>query len=331
MQKFKLDLANLGSIKFLLIVLIVCVHASPNVGVELTHNSAFQIYCSQILSRVAVPLYFFVSGYLMEMGLKNYMKWRQKINRRIRTIFIPYVLWNGIYGLFLLILSGIYNYNTSISSEDSFVQTLKHIFIDPAISPLWFLRDLFVFQLVSLVLIVLSYRFKIVLVALLFILWFYNFHIPYTIISSEGALFFTLGFFNWLPVFYVFKKYFRWICIAVCILSVIDTKIRYTDFWWSLGFHRITVLMLCYSFMVITTNSKYLKPTIQKVSKISGYSFYIFVLHFPILYALNHVLNSNNIAEYFVKIILAIVASIGIGYIINLFPKISEILTGNRT
>ena len=205
MQKFKLQLVNLGGIKFLLIILIVCIHASPSVRVELTYTNAFQIYFSQVISRIAVPIYFFISGYLMEIGLKNYTKWRQKISRRIITILVPYLLWNAIYGLFLLGLSSIYSYNTSISSEDTVLQISKHIFIDPAISPLWFLRDLFIFQLTSVLLIALSYRIRVLVLLLLLILWLYDFHIPYTIISSEGALFFTLGFFNWLPIFKLFK------------------------------------------------------------------------------------------------------------------------------
>lgn len=331
MQKFKLQLLNLGDIKFLLIILIVCIHASPSVRVELTHTNAFQIYFSQVISRIAVPIYFFISGYLIEIGLKNYTNWRQKINRRINTILVPYLLWNTIYGLFLLVLSSIYSYDTSISSEDTVFQILKHIFIGPAISPLWFLRDLFIFQLTSLLLIVLSFRIRVLVLLLLLIFWLYDFHIPYTIISSEGALFFTLGFFNWLPAFKLFKDYFKWIFIGVVILSVIDIKIRYADFYWSLIFHRLTVLLLCYSFMVLTIKSHALKNILDKVKGISGYSFYIFVLHFPLLYVLNQFFNSSNILEYFIKIVLAIVASIGISFVINLFPKISKILTGNRT
>lgn len=330
MQKFKLEFSNLGGIKFLLIILIVCIHASPSVSDELSYTNSLQVYFSQIISRIAVPLYFFISGYLMEIGLKKISNWKDKIKRRTSTVLLPYFIWNGIYGLSLLGLSHVFNLSTSVTTDDTPLQVIKHIFIDPAISPLWFLRDLFMFQLTTVLLIALSNRIKIVILLLLILLWFYDFHLPYTTISSEGALFFTLGFFNWLPMFRLFKDYFKWIFIGVVILSIIDVKIRYSDFWWSLIFHRLTILIMCYSFMVLTIKPKPLKNIINKVKSISGYSFYIFVLHFPLLNILNHFLNSSNIVEYFFKIILAIVASLGIGYIINLFPKISKILTGNR-
>lgn len=331
MQKFKLDLTHLGGVKFLLIILIVCIHASPSVKNNITYGTAPQIYVSQILSRIAVPLYFFISGYLMVLGLNTRKDWEIKIKKRLKTILLPYLIWNGLYGLLLFFLSYQFALKTSVDYNMTMLEQLKQIFISPVISPLWFLRDLLLFQIIALLYLYITKRFKYVVVLVLLVFWFYNFHIFNSTTSSEGALFFTIGFFKRLPFYTFFKKHFKLLIFLAVALSVLDLKIRYAEYWWSLIFHRITVLALCYSFVFFVTESYAVKRLLSNIKSMNNFSFYIFVLHFPLLYFINQYLDSNNSFQYVVKVLLAVLISIGIGCVLNLFPKISRILTGNRT
>ena len=51
---------------------------------------------SGILAHVAVPLFFFISGYLFFIKLKsfNLMAYKQSIGKRIFSLVIPYIFWN---------------------------------------------------------------------------------------------------------------------------------------------------------------------------------------------------------------------------------------------
>ena len=330
MQKFRLDLTHLGSVKLLLIVFIVCIHASPNVNNDLTYSTAAQIYIAQIISRIAVPLYFFISGYLMVKGLQTYKDWTIKIKKRVHTILVPYIVWNALYGFLLFVLSHQFAIRTSVDSNMTILEALRVIFINPAISPLWFLRDLFFFQIIALLYVFLSKQFRYVFIFAVSILWLYSFHIVNSSISTEGAMFFALGFFYWLPFFGFIKKQVKWFIPIAVVFSVLDLQIRYADYWWSLIFHRITILLLCYSFIYFVTESEAVKRFLNKLKRISKFSFYIFVLHFPLLHVSNHFLDSSSGVQFVLKVLLAVFISIGIGYLINFFPKISGVLTGNR-
>ena len=331
MQKFNLNLANLAAIKFLLIILIVCIHASPIITQQVSLDISFQVYISQIIGRIAVPLYFFISGYLMSLGLEAFTDWRRKIKSRLSSIVIPYLIWNGLYGLLLLILAHRFGVATSFLGLENPLVIGSKIFIAPAISPLWFLRDLFLFQLCIVAILYMAKWIRFILLIGLIGFWLYDFHFYKSSISTEGALFFFLGFINLLPAFHLFKRHKNVTLIIALSLSVADLFMRYGDFWYSFLFHRLTIACLCYSFIVLFISSNYFNTTLVKLKNISNYSFYIFVLHFPLLYVVHHFLNSNNIMHYILKIIMVIAVSMGIGFVINLFPKLSNLLTGSRS
>ena len=47
---------------------------------------------------VAVPMFFFISGYLFFLckGEFTFDVWKSKIKRRVVTLHVPYLLWNAI-------------------------------------------------------------------------------------------------------------------------------------------------------------------------------------------------------------------------------------------
>lgn len=86
-----------------------------------------KLVVSQTLVKAAMPMFFFISGYLF---FDNVEKWDwqtylQKMKRRIKTLLIPYLVWNLLMAVKLRAFS-------------------FSIFWEPANMPLWFLRDLIV-------------------------------------------------------------------------------------------------------------------------------------------------------------------------------------------
>ena len=64
----------------------------------------FENIISQNIARVAVPFFFLFASFFFFYNIKNTEQWYiKKLNKRIRTIVIPYIFWNFIAYLFFLI------------------------------------------------------------------------------------------------------------------------------------------------------------------------------------------------------------------------------------
>ena len=89
-----------------------------------------KIVMSQTLVKMAMPMFFVMSGYLFFVNVEAFNKeiYWQKIWRRVKTLLIPYIIWN------LLMALKLNDFNLSI-------------FVEPANMPLWFLRDLMIVSL----------------------------------------------------------------------------------------------------------------------------------------------------------------------------------------
>lgn len=103
-------------LRFPLTALVVLLHTPIVVGDETTKdlNSLgwvleLKTFFSEGLCRVAVPAFFFISGYYFYKSFDkwNINIWFEKINKRIRTLLVPYILWNLISLLFAIMASGL--------------------------------------------------------------------------------------------------------------------------------------------------------------------------------------------------------------------------------
>lgn len=118
----------------------------------------------------SVPIYYFISGYVFYLGFKltkdSYFK---KLRNRSKSLFTPYILWNTLAIIFMLIplLPGLGNLFPSINTEDPVnmdLPTLLSMYWEcgtssilnynvpvettyisyPIDGPLWFVRDLMI-------------------------------------------------------------------------------------------------------------------------------------------------------------------------------------------
>ena len=92
-------------LRFFCIVVVVLLHAvgSPMDGREVIsyHNGVYdtiRILFSEGFCRIAVPTFFLISGYLFFFKLEEWSTdiWFNKLKKRVRTLLIPYLLWNLI-------------------------------------------------------------------------------------------------------------------------------------------------------------------------------------------------------------------------------------------
>lgn len=149
--------------RFVAISLVVISHAK-NYGLriggdELPNAGAFaNVYVQEAvtegLCRVAVPLFMAIAGYLFFQGYRESAPFfAEKLLRRFRTLFVPYVLWSLIALALIFLLQQIPMSRGYFGGERvdqlSAPELLWRVFIQPSAGQLWFLRDLICFVAIT--------------------------------------------------------------------------------------------------------------------------------------------------------------------------------------
>ena len=194
---------------FSAIILVVFIHARttdsmvPGTGVLFAASFIIQNFIGDGIARVSVPLFFAFSGFLFFATLTPTIAgFRKKLSSRVRTLAIPYLVWNCVGLLLLLAIQTIHG-NSPLSGEKLItnytpLDFLLRLYPHPVQFQFWFLLDLAVYILLSPLLFLLIKRFGIT--APLFFLALYfskTFKIPLHLsdaaLHPEGMLFFTIG------------------------------------------------------------------------------------------------------------------------------------------
>lgn len=92
------------------------------------------------------PVFFMISGYLF---FRTYSpsKAKMKIVSRMRTLLIPYLIWNTLYALFIIGLTRLGLIHNSTIDGD--IGGILLQLINAEFSPLWFVKYLMVFSLIA--------------------------------------------------------------------------------------------------------------------------------------------------------------------------------------
>lgn len=201
-------------LRFPLSVFVVLIHSSFSSfmigGGKTLAVEAYPIYYnisyifSDIIGWIAVPLFFFISGYLFFYGIENFSKeiyWK-KIRKRIKSLFVPYIFWNLVVIVLLYVsqslmpdlMSGRNKIVADYSLGDWFMAfwSANDIHV-PINGPLWFIRDLMVVMLLSPLVFWFVRWLKLYGVFLLGIFWFIGLWFDISGLSIKALFFFTAG------------------------------------------------------------------------------------------------------------------------------------------
>ena len=123
----------------------------PDSGIPIYHTTSF--FISRILASVAVPLFFFISGYLFFFRTAFSVDvYKKKLKSRIKTLLIPYLFWNFVVlvGHWIVtvlspvqLTSGAYKQVSDYTVCDYLI-SFWNINGMPVNGALWFIRDLMV-------------------------------------------------------------------------------------------------------------------------------------------------------------------------------------------
>ena len=99
----------IAKLRFPLIVAVVLIHCNIsdyNVAVgHLYGYKWFRLIAIHLVADVAVPAFFFIAGYLLYANIdftwNNYV---HKLRNRVKSLLVPYLLWNTICFLLIVVL-----------------------------------------------------------------------------------------------------------------------------------------------------------------------------------------------------------------------------------
>jgi surface polysaccharide O-acyltransferase-like enzyme len=353
-------------LRFPLIVGVLFIHngsATVSISGEELGNSGYMPlhhFCSdlfsQILGRVAVPLFFFISGFLFflktpYLGKKEYF---QKLRARTKTLLIPYLFWNLLYLAFLFLafsipalgLSKWINRMSEITAFD-FQYMLTSLWglpsrgMYPIVYQFWFIRDLMVVVVLSPIIYLFVKKAKIYGIFLLGVLWFFNCGFVITGISSVAIFFFTAGAWFGINKQNMVEqmghiKSLSFIVYPVLVVADLLTKeyMLVNPYVHKMGIVFGVIFLFNLSSFLLYTN----KITVNKF--LSTASFFVFAVHemwllSPIRKVVFVVLKPSTDVElailYFVNVIIVISIALLLYYLLRKFlPRFTKIITGGR-
>ena len=339
--------ASIACIRFPLIITIILYHAYI-----VTPISNHQLYYQFIypfglwIGETGVPAFFFISGLFFFYSQKSFF---QKIKSRIRTLVIPYFLWNTIM-LILFIITFIIGYHIVINNVKEIGDYLIIDYIraywdcgdwnegigKPIYPPMWFLRNLMILCIISPLIEYIIIKSGLLLPLITSIIWINtpNMGLTYESISAFclGA-FFSIKKINLLDVFSRYKVVMFGLFVFLGVLDIITHTLYPVPY--NLQVHRISIYM---NILMIPAIGSILIEKRLNMSFFSPMSFFIYCIHLPITIIVRKPLlwypnlsDFTHIFLYFVSSTLIICICIIIYFILKrLMPSFLKFATGNR-
>ena len=366
-EKKPLFSETISFLRFPLAFLVVMIHNNP-LGIQtlFTDNDPsfyanYPIYMhiyhaiTDSVARLAVPLFFFFSGFLFFLKFVKNREQKQvitptgyywgKIKKSINSLVITYFVWNLIFIAFtFLIQVFLKNHlqgNQLLYEDYKLMDWLKLIWY-PTDSPLWFIRDLFIVNICSLPLYyILKNRYTgLIIIAALLCKWFFLDKWFWGLMECDSFLFFSIGAYMCIHG-RDFTKYRR--IISKPALSIYLILIFVEAYIWANGSpftYRLEQLMILIGMcMAVSCASIYIENPEHKWNRnLAKTSFFIYVLHnMPLVIILRvyGMLVPQNEWTLLLGFVVFPIITIAIVLIVFKFmeqktPKLFGVLNGNR-
>jgi surface polysaccharide O-acyltransferase-like enzyme len=303
-------------------------------------SAVIQYVFSENIGRLAVPLFFCISGFFYfqkyDGTLSVYVK---GLKNKVFSILVPYVIWAGLWAMAYLFLDRAHEY--------SLFHIIDLFVFNPVPFQFWFLQALMIMILCSPIIfygLKLGRHWVLIILA---IAWFCQTDKLMGI--SGGLLFFSVG--AWISQ----KKKIPQLTgrlsaiLLLCyVLTLILNVVIYSlipDQTWMLRIVLVKIeVLLGLSFVLlwifsagVSTN----QPTLINVLKEqSGFVFFLYAMHEPLqsflktiwIAQLSFRSPSAILAAYLIIPLMTIALSFVVYHIINLrLPNFTRLLTGNRS
>ena len=353
-------------LRFPLIVGVLLIHNSTSTitipGAEFGNAENLPVFyvCSelfsQILGRVAVPLFFFISGFLFFQNIDGFTRqdYLRKLKSRGKTLLIPYLFWNITAILVYYIAQNIpaldmwfnhkVEYNLQYLLKSLWGQTSDEIALTTPIAyQFWFIRDLMVAVILTPVIYSFIRKAKVYGVLLLGVLWFFNWW--FSVVGVRGLSIGVIFFFTAGAWFGSNKrnivddmgkvKYWLYALYPLLVMADLLTKnYAANSFINSAGIIAGIVFWVNLVAHLLRTG----KAGVNRFLVSSA--FFLYAIHDPfittpirkILYAVLNPQSDGLITLLYFLVVLAVaLIALGLYYVLKRFmPKFTAIITGGR-
>ena len=328
-------------------VLVVFVHVNAPGIMSNSNLAGIGLYdmlrraISLTLAQTAVPMFFFISGYLFFNRLHdwNWSVYLGKLRKRCKTLLVPFVLWNTI-AIVDLRQRGLRTSRPPrrLSEEEGGAERSYC----PCLQPLWFLRDLMVVMVLSPLLWCLFRYLRVW--GLLILLFCYVSAVPIgSSLSTTSLFFFGAGaYMNMnqvnLPQLAWRYRYLVW-TVAIVLWIVTVMAVGY-DAYGNPKFSLISPFFVLAGIMAMMALAAVAVKKGHRIpALLSNSTFFIFVAHALLLEVSYNIFKSllgNGsvlmlILRYFLAAILPVVICVLLYWLLRKFtPRLCGILTGQR-
>lgn len=354
---------------FICIAMLVFVHGynlndtylrpfSP-VQEPLTFTTWFEYFMANGILRFRIPLLFLISGYIFAMQDKK--PYGERIGKRAKTLMLPYIIWSGI-GIGLTLLLEQFPVTARAVADARLDQLgdprpysemgpkdlLLRWTLVPVSFQLWFIRVLFVYNVLYPVFRWLVRKIPAPWFLVTFILFVLNFNLMY-ILEGQGLLFFTLGI--WLnKTEFSLSREPGWFSQPLAWLFFIGISVIKTFMAFELEPYSnaaVWTMTLLYSASVVAGImavwyglDKAVRYLVSKkwFTRISSQSFVIYGLHVPLVFYLTRLFYIYldgfiyyRLFTYLMAPFLTLVFCIGFGMLLkSTLPGLYRVMTGGR-
>lgn len=348
---------RLDLLRFPLIVGVVFIHAQGTtmgfsggeIGVSSINPLAnFVInFLSEGVARIAVPLFFLMSGYLFFAGLEfskeNYVN---KLKTRIQTLLIPYLFWNIATLLIFAAAQAIPATQLYFSGKHALIATFG--FFDylnalafnrfPISGQFWFIRDLMILVLLTPIIHMMNKVLPALFLGVIFICWLMGLW-PVQVPSVEALLFFSVGAYlaSSGKSLFSFDKFGITMVFLYFPLVVLDTLTK-NDFF-NPYLHKFGIVIGVLTALFLTRLVAGTGNLKSLILQLSSASFFIFAIHYTPLIILKKILYKifspdttlSILTLYFIApIIIIMIAILAYRCLAGISPRFARIVTGGR-
>lgn len=334
------------TLRYPLVVAVVFVHASgiSNEHVEISLSNtqvavdSVRYVFSKIICQTAVPTFFFMSGFLF---YENIDKWdwkiyRKKINKRFRSIIIPFIVWTLMSILVVLCMKGtaLMVGIKSLNKETfNFLFDVESWIGGPFNYHLWYLRELIILVLISPFLYFGIKRLKVAFIVLLILIYLNDSRdFTCTFCSLGLVTFSTGGLLSISNIDFAETVYHKRVILsAISIVLLTICTISYGT----------PMFGVVYKLFILTGIATIFALAPRKPIKFNGFSissFFVYLSHvylLPVTGALLPLLTVHNpIMELFVYFVRPLLVCVMCSYICrgikSMSPPTMKVLTGGR-